>query len=219
LICTTHCFPRDLGKRQLRFRGYKELSYLHPRYFKPERSALAASGLREDEPFVLMRLVAWRSEHDLFQHGFIDLHAAVRRLEQHARVVISAEVPLPEDLDRRRYRGPTEKIHDVLAFARLYMGESATMGAEAAMLGTPSIIVSTSRRSYIDDLQYRYGLVSFHGHPKRGQGDALDLADSLLTLNNTAGIRSRHRARMLAEQDDVSQFVTDVVLERRRPAR
>lgn len=218
LVCTPRCYPRRVRAPQLRYQGYKELSYLHPRYFTPDPSALAAAGLRAGERYVFVRLVAWRSGHDFFDHGLVDARAAVARLERHARVVISAEGGLPPDLEPRRFRGPVETLHHVLAGAALVFGESPTVAAEAAMLGAPAVVVSTSRRSYLDELERRYGLVSFHGHRRRGQAEALARAEELLRDPGTPAEWSRRRAVMLAEQEDVAGFVTDVVLGRRGPA-
>ena len=36
VILTPHSFKRNLGKKQIRFNGSKELAYLHPNYFKPD---------------------------------------------------------------------------------------------------------------------------------------------------------------------------------------
>jgi predicted glycosyltransferase len=218
LVCTPRCYPRPVRAPQLRYRGYKELSYLHPRYFTPDPAALPAAGLRAGEPFVFMRLVSWRSGHDFFDHGLTDVRAAVQRLQRHARVVLSVEGTLPADLEALRFRGPVEQVHHVLAGARLYLGESPTMAAEAAMLGTPAVVVSTSRRSYIDELAERYGLVTHFDHPARGQAQALEHAEALLARDDTAARGQERRARMLAEQEDVAEFVTDVVVGRRGAA-
>jgi hypothetical protein len=218
LVCTPRCYPRRVRAPQLRFRGYKELSYLHPRYFTPDPAALAAAGLRAGERYIFMRLVAWRSGHDFFDHGLIDPRAAIERLERQARVVISAEGGLPADLESRRFSGPLETLHHVLAGAALVFGESPTVAAEAAVLGAPAVVVSTSRRSYLDELEQRYGLVSFHGHPRRGQAEALDRAEAWLRDPRTPAVWRERRARMLAEQEDVAEFVTDVVLGRRGTA-
>jgi hypothetical protein len=215
LVCTPRCYPRRRRARELRFQGYKELSYLHPRHFTPDPAAPAAAGLERGEPFVFVRLVSWHSGHDLFDHGLTDARAAVRRLQRHARVVLSAEGALPDDLEPLRFRGPLERVHHVLARARLYFGESPTMAAEAAMLGVPAVVVSTSRRSYIDELGARYGLVAHFDHRTRGQREALAHAEALLRDEGSAALWQERRARMLDEQEDVAEFVTDVVVGRR----
>lgn len=218
LVCTPRCYPRRLRVRQLRYEGYKELSYLHPRYFTPDPRRLRVAGLDPAQPFVFVRVVSWRSGHDFFDHGLTDLRAALARLQRHARVVLSAEGELPPDLAALRFRGPLEHVHHALAHARLYFGESATMAAEAAVLGTPAVVVSTSRRSYLDELAARYGLVAHFDHRRRAQREALACAEALLADTRDARPWRERRARMLAEQEDVAEFVTDVVVGRRDAA-
>jgi predicted glycosyltransferase len=216
LVCTPRAYPHRLRRPQFRYSGYKELAYLHPRHFTPDPAALRDAGLSEAEPFVFMRLVAWGSGHDFFDHGLSDVRAAVERLSRFGRVVVSAEGPLPAELEPLRLRGPLHRVHHLLAFARLYIGESATMGAESAVLGTPAVVVSTSRRSYLDELTARYGLAFCYDHPRWGQAQALQQAEALLGDPQTAQLWREGRARMLAEQEDVSQFVTDLVVRQGR---
>lgn len=218
LVCTPRCYPGRVRAPHLRYQGYKELSYLHPRYFTPDRAALAALGLQPYERFALVRLVAWGSGHDFFDHGLVDAVSAIRRLERQARVVISAEGALPAALEALRFRGPVESLHHLLAFAALVLGESPTVATEAAVLGTPAVLISTSRRSYVDELQQRYGLISFHGDRRHGQAEALARAEELLGDPQARERHQERRARMLAEQEDVAEFVTDVVLGRRGAA-
>jgi predicted glycosyltransferase len=135
----------------------------------------------------------------------------VARLGRHARVVVSAEGSLPADLEELRYRGPLAAVHHLLAFARLYVGESATMGAESAVLGTPSVVVSTSRRSYLDELEQRYGLARTYSDRGRAQEQALDEAEALLLDPATRPVWQARRERMLAEQEDVAAFVAEAV--------
>jgi hypothetical protein len=211
VICTPRSYPDRLGPRHVRYDGYKELAYLHPRDFTPDPSALTEAGLAPGEPFVFLRLIAWNAGHDLFQGGLTDVRAAVQRLQRRMRVVVSAEGPRPDGLEPLRYQGPLERVHHVLAFARLSFGESATMGAEAAVLGVPSVVVSTSRRAYLDELETRYELVRTFADEAR-QERALAEADALLADPGALERWRERRERMLAEQEDVVRFATQVVL-------
>ena len=46
---------------------------------------------------------------------------------------------MPSEIERFRINIPASKIHHVLHFAKLYIGDSQTMATESALLGTPSI--------------------------------------------------------------------------------
>ena len=69
---------------------------------------------------------------------------AVREFSKNAKVFISSEQDLPNELAPYKIPIPPEKMHDVLYFAHLLYGDSATMASESACLGTPAI--------YIDDI-------------------------------------------------------------------
>lgn len=212
-ILTPRSYQQALGARHQRFEGYKELAYLHPARFQPDPTALTEAGLRPGERFVLMRLVAWNSGHDLRAHGLTDVRAAVARLSSQARVVISAEGALPPELEAYRYAGPAHRLHDVLAQAALSFGESATLATESAMLGVPAVFVSTTRRGYTDELEQRYGLVFTHDDPQAGQAEGLARAEALLQDPDCARSFQARRQRMLAEQQDPSEVLQRVVLE------
>jgi uncharacterized protein len=105
-------------------------------------------GIEEDEKFVIVRFVSRSAVHDIGSKG---LALAMKRqvveaFSKYARVFISSEQALPEDL--RGYQLPCspEKIHDALYYADLLYGESATMASEAACVGTPAIFVDDKGR-------------------------------------------------------------------------
>jgi predicted glycosyltransferase len=161
VYCTPHCFNRDLGKKHIRFKGYMELAYLHPRYFTPNESIFECLPIKRDEKYVVMRFVSWGASHDIGHKG-ISLkmkRKAVEQISSYARVLISSEGDLPEDLQSYRIDIPPERMHDALAYASLLYGESATMASECAVLGTPAIYLDNQGRGYTDEQEKKYGLV------------------------------------------------------------
>lgn len=215
-FCTTVATPRCYGGwvprgKHRTYAGYHELAYTHPRRFRPDASRLADFGLAADEPFIVLRLVSWASAHDVRDHGFVDSRRAVDELARFGRVVISSEAELPPELEAYRLEGPVEAIHHLLAFARLVIGESATMVSESAMLGTPAIFVSTSRRGYTDEQEERYGLVFTYDHPETAQRQALDRAAAILDDPESERRWAQKRQRLLDEVIDVSDYVVQLV--------
>ena len=85
---------------------------------------------------------------------------------------------LPEHLKKYQITIPVEKLHDLLSFATLYFGEGSTTAAEAAMMGTPAIYVSSlsGGLGYVSDLEQKYGLL----YNFREQQPALEKAVELL---------------------------------------
>ncbi len=210
-IFTPRSYRDDLGPRQERYNGFQELAYLHPNVFRPDPSRLAIEGLSPGEPFSLIRLVAWNSHHDVGDFGVKDIHNVVERLSRFGRVLISSESPLPPDLQPLQRRGLAVDVHHIMAYARLLFGESATMASESAILGVPAIFLSTSSRGYTDELEQRYQMVFNFNGAKAIEADALACAESLLALPDAQAVFRERHARMMAEQVDVSAFVTDVV--------
>lgn len=211
VICTPSCFKKDLGKKQVRYEGYHELAYLHPNYFKPDPSVLDDLGLKEGDKFVVVRFVAWQASHDVGQHGF-DLQAKrklIKELEKYVRVFITSESPLPEEFDKYRITTPPEKIHDLLYYAMMYIGEGATMATEAAILGTPSVYTSSLSNTMGNfiELEKKYDLIYSFREPDKAIKKALELIQQPDLKEKWA----KKRQRLLSDKIDVTQFMVDFI--------
>jgi predicted glycosyltransferase len=211
VVCTPACFEAPVrARRHFSYAGYHELAYLHPARFTSDPEALRPFSVTADEPFIVVRLVAWGALHDVGDRGFTDVVAAVRRLERHGRVLVTAEGDLPADIASRRITATPEQIHHLLAFARLFIGESATMASESAILGTPAIFVSTSVRGYTNEQERRYDLTYTFSDASR-QERALAKAESILSDPHARERWGQKRERMLADTIDVTAFVVETV--------
>ena len=82
VICTPTTFKNDLGKKHVRFNGYKEVAYLHPKYFQPDPSIFQELGLKDGEPYILLRFISWDAAHDFGQHGIQNKLKFVNELEK-----------------------------------------------------------------------------------------------------------------------------------------
>lgn len=194
------------GRKIIKVPGYKELAYLHPNRFKAERAT-------EEGKIVLLRFVAWTAFHDGGKHG-LDMNykrQVVGELSKYARVYISAEGPLPPDLEQYRVRIPPQEMHSFLAKADLLFSESGTMTTEAAVLGIPvvrcnSLIGDKDDGNFIqleDDYQLIYNI--------RDPEAALQKA---LELISTPGVKDTwkvKRQRLLREKIDVTAFMVWLV--------
>jgi predicted glycosyltransferase len=210
-ICTPACYEGQAGDKQVTYAGYQELAYLHPGRFTPDPSLLKRFDLKPGETYVVVRLVAWASGHDTGDSGFRDARSLVRQLSCHARVLISSEKDLPPDLIPYRISASPELIHHLLAFAALYIGESATMASESAILGVPAIYVSTSTRGYTNEQERKYGLTYTFSDPQTAQQRGLEKALELLNKPNLRQEWQEKRNRMLRDMVDVTDFIVDAV--------
>lgn len=212
-IITPECFESRVDPRKwVPVRGYFELAYLHPNRFTPDERMVSHFGLDANDPYVVVRLSAKRASHDVLDAGLglrgtERLAAFLLELEQFGRVCVSSEVPLPHRLRRYALTGPVNEMHHVLAFARGYLGDGAKSAAEAALLGTPAVFVSQSRRGYLNDLEKRYGLVA-------SVSTAADGVRRLKEFVEPRGARKRwkeKRTAMLADVVDVTAFLTEFI--------
>ncbi len=212
LVCTPFSFKNSLGsKRHIYYNGFEELAYLHPTDFKPDESVFESLDINSDEKYIVVRFVEWDATHDKGSKGFTDKLSIVRELEKYGRVFITSEKELPPSLEKNRISVPPEKIHDFMYYANLFIGESSSMACESAVLGTPSIYLSTSRRGYIDEMESSYGLVYNYSDPETGQSDAFKKAIEILEDSNSKLKWQQKRERMLNDKIDVTKFITELV--------
>ncbi|MFP5321026.1 MAG: DUF354 domain-containing protein, partial [Acidimicrobiia bacterium] len=135
----------DYGPGHRRYRGPKELAHLHPARFTPDPRVRDELGVAEGQPLFVLRFVANDAVHDAHTVGLSDAErgALVERLRRLGHVVISSEDDLPRSLEPLRFRLGPARIHDVLAAADLFVGDSGSMAAEAGILGTPALRLSS----------------------------------------------------------------------------
>ncbi len=210
-IMTGTGYQGDHGARQRRFRGIWVQAYLDPRYFSPAAAPLREAGVDVDSPYIVVRLVAWQAAHDAGLAGTEtgDLVEAVEQLSSFGRVLVSSERPLPEPLLPWRNPVPAEHMHDLLAFAALYLGEGGTMAAEAGVLGTPAIFCSPLKCGYLTAMAEDYGLVRIAG----SIDEALPIAKELLVNPALAAEWQARRKALLDDSQDVVEFMYDTLVE------
>ena len=150
------------SKKTVYYSGYHELAYLHPRVFTPDNTILNNLGLKQNEPFSILRFVALKGHHDIKARG-LSLEQKLELisiLEKKGKVIITGERNLEEPLKKYSYKLPPDKLHDLLSFAHLFIGDSQTMASEAAVLGVPSLRCNTfvGKITYLEDEEQNYGL-------------------------------------------------------------
>jgi predicted glycosyltransferase len=205
-VLTPSCFSKEMGPKQIRYNGYHELAYLHPNRFTPNPAVLTELGLAEGDPFIIVRFVSWQASHDVGQHGIRDKVGLVKALEQYGRVLITSEGALPEELQPYQIRVSPEKLHDLLYYATLYVGDGGTTASEAAVLGTPAIFISTLYCGYQLD-EEKYGLLYLFSDPVSGVKNGLRKAVALLNDPNLKENAYLNRLKLLEDKIDVTEFM------------
>jgi uncharacterized protein len=207
-ILTPSSFKIDYGKKHIRFKGCKELAYLHPDYFKPDPSVLDEVGLAPGEPFIIIRFISWDAVHDLGQSGIKKKTEMVEKLSKYGRILISSEDKLSDDMEKYKLRVAPEKFHSLLHYATMYIGEGGTPASESAYLGTHAIHVSTtaSKCGVFDDLN-SYGLV----WTTNNTPEALRIAEELLSEPDLRAKGKQKLERLLDDKISTTDFLTWLV--------
>ncbi len=195
-------------KKAERYAGYHELAYLHPSRFTVDPTVRQEAGLGPDEPFAVVRLVSWEASHDVGDTGFANPVRFVNDLKQRIRVVITGERGVPPELAEHAMTVPPHRIHHLLAEASLYVGEGATMAAEAAILGTPAVFMHTARLGYMLELEERFGLLWNTASQQVAEDKAKQIIDD---LPGAAQQWADKRQRMLDAKLDVGAWMVDHV--------
>ncbi len=202
---TANSYKKDLGRNHLRYSGNIELFYLHKNRFIPDNTILKFLGVNKNEKYVIVRFVSWDAHHDIGLNGITleNKVKLVQNLSKYAKVFITSEKKLPEELESYQISIPPEKMHDAIYFSSLLVGESATMASEAAVLGIPSIYIDEVGRGYTDE-EGDYGLV-FNYKPLE-QSKAIEKAIELIKSDNV-DVFKKVKEEFLKEKIDVTAFV------------
>jgi len=213
-IITPACYKDDLGAKQIRFNGYFELAYLHPNHFNPDFSVLDSLGLNKKDKFVVMRFVSWTAIHDIGQAGGYSSDIKERiidELEEHCQVFITSERPLSGKFKKYSVKVPPEKIHDLLYFANMLIGDSQTMTSEAGILGTPAIrcnsFVGENDMGNFVELEEKYRLIFNYSDPEQAKNKAIELI-------HKSGLKEEWRIkkeRLLSEKGDFNRFLIEFI--------
>ena len=191
-----------------RYAGYHELAYLHPNRFIVDPTVRAEAGLEPDEPFAVVRLVSWEASHDAGDTGFANPARFVNELKKRIRVVITGERGVPPELAEQALNLPPHRLHHLLAEASLYVGEGATMAAEAAILGTPAVFMHTARLGYMLELEERFGLLWNTASQKVAEDRAFEVVGD---LDGSSAEWAKRRAAMLEAKIDVGAWLLQTV--------
>lgn len=208
-IFTPACFTKDLGKKQVRYNGYHELAHLHSNWFKPNPEVLSEIGLSENDKFFILRFVSWDATHDIGHKGISleNKRKLIDILKNHGKVIITSEKTLDEEFEKYKMSICPTKMHDLMYYATLYVGESGTMASECAVIGTPAVLINPLEMGYFSEHE-RNRLI----HRLRKEDDLVKLAQELIDNNKLDKNVARNLAKeKLADKIDVTQYIVNLI--------
>jgi predicted glycosyltransferase len=200
----------DCGKwnyKKIAHRSYHELAYLHPAHYTPDESVVQRYQL--GEKYFILRFARLNAHHDAGRSGITTAIAEklIALLSLHGKVFITSERALEPQFEKFRITIPPLEIHHAMHYALMYIGDSQTMAAEAAVLGTPSIRFNdfVGEIGYLEELEHRYGLT--YGIRANNPEKLLSKVNELLSLPELKLKWSLKRAKMLQEREDMSALM------------
>lgn len=197
------------NKKTIHYQGYHKLAYLHPNRFKPDKKVVAKY-FSPDESYFILRFAKLSAYHDVNAHGInaeIAKHL-IEILEPYGKIFITSERVLEPEFEKYRLRIDPLDMHHVLAFSKLYIGDSQSMAVEAAMLGVPSVRFNdfAGKISVLEELEHKYGLT--YGIKTEYPEQLYQKVGELLRLDNLTEEFQRRRQKMLSDKIDVTAFLT-----------
>jgi predicted glycosyltransferase len=170
---------------------------------------LITRGIDPRQPYFVLRFVSWLASHDRGARGFSPegKDRLIEILCEKGQIYISSEAPLPSHLMKYQPDLPVECMHHLLSFSQLFVGESASMASEAAMLGTPAVFVSKTSRGYTLEQEKEYGLV--FNYSENLEEEALAKVAELIRNPDLKSEASANQKRMLADKIDVTEWMVN----------
>jgi len=202
------CSVGKWNNKKISYSGYHELAYLFPKYFLPDRN-IVDKYIKSDLPYFIIRLSKLLAHHDTGVRGIDDslVYKMLTRFQNKRNIYITSEKELIPELERFRLNVIPVDIHNILNFADIYIGDSQTMAAEAAVLGTPSIRFNdfVGKLGYLEELEHKYGLT--YGIKTSEPEKLFQKIDELLAMPNLKEEWQKRRQKMLSDNIDVTAFM------------
>jgi predicted glycosyltransferase len=212
IVAPSSCNVGKWEYKRISYEGYHELSYLHPNVFKAGRKFVEPL-FQDQKRYFILRFAQLTAHHDSGKSGITRTIAQrlIQLLEPHGHVYITSERKLEEEFEKYRINIDPLKIHHALYYADMYIGDSQTMAAEAAVLGTPAIRFNdfVGKIGYLEELEHKYGLT--YGIPTKNPEHLYTKIALLLSIHDIKKEWHIKREIMLREKIDVSTFMTWLV--------
>jgi len=155
---------QSIGQKMIKYRGFKELAYLHPNYFAPNEEVLAEYDLKPSK-YVFLREVTRTMDCRYLPEG--QLASICHYLsDMGLEVVLSLENKSLRDKFEGQciiLKEPVSDIHSLLHYASLTVSSGGTMVRESCLLGTPAIYTGRREMSVNRELENKSCLFRVNG--------------------------------------------------------
>lgn len=212
LVCPNCCSAWKWNAKKIGYNGYHELAYLHPNHFTPDATKVENIFDLKKRNFIL-RFAQLTAYHDVGKSG-IDTTIAQQLIDillPHGNIYITSERPLEPQFEKYRIQISPLDIHHALYFADMYIGDSQTMTAEAAVLGTPAIRFNdfVGELAYLEELEHKFQLT--FGIRADNPQKLIEVTRALVNTENLKQMWQQRRSMMLEQSIDFSEFMISLL--------
>jgi hypothetical protein len=197
------------GSNIVKFKGVKELAYLHPAYFQPNKKALAKYGLQPAE-YVFVREVKDVSLN--YRHPSRRIDKGIEYLKNSGFEVVASleDKSLADELRNscKILEEPVPDIFSILKYAALTISSGDTVARESCVLGTPAIYTG-ERRMVVNEVFIRKNCL-FKLTP---QQDIVQIIKHILDTDLKKDVEQTVRKTILYEWDDVTDVIVKNLLD------
>ena len=131
----------------------------------------------------------------------------VNYLKSKGKVFITTERDIDDEFKPYQLIITPEKVHSLLYYATMFIGDSQTMTSESAVLGTPAIRCNTfvGRIHYLEEEEHKYGLT--YGFRPEQSEEMFKKIEQLLAMPNLKEEWEQRRKKLLSEKIDYAKFL------------
>ena len=156
-----------------------------------------------------MRFNVFKAHHDNNVKGLnlSQKFEIINILKKKGKIFITTEGKIEPELQEYQIKISPEKIHSVLYYAWMYIGDSQTMTTEAALLGTPAIKCNTlaNELSVPNEIEEKYDLC--YSYKPYQFIQLMDKIKDLVDKPDLKQIWSKKKKKLLQEKIDLSNFL------------
>jgi predicted glycosyltransferase len=207
-VIMPRCIPAK-GKNILKFNGFKELAYLHPNHFTPDKKALEEFDLKPYE-YVFMREVSSAS----LNYRKLEMGRLSKILdyikERNLKILLSIEDKSLVDLFENHciiLNEPVEDIYSLLHFASFTLSSGDSMARESCLAGTPAIYTGGRNMAINDELIRR----SFMFKAEDAESIKKTI-DYVISHDIKKEVEAKIKFAIEHEWEDTTQVILDVLL-------
>ncbi|GEM55132.1 hypothetical protein B0A58_01715 [Flavobacterium branchiophilum NBRC 15030 = ATCC 35035] len=214
IIAPNICSVGKFDYKKIGYNGIQKMAYLHPNNFTPDYDVIKEY-VDADKPYFLIRLVSLTAGHDIEGlHTGLNEHLIdeiIKLLEPYGNIIISGEDKINDKYKKYNLNLPPNKMHHLIAFADLFIGDSQTMCAEAGLLGTPFLRFNdfVGKIAYLNEIENEYKLG--FGIKTNKPNELIDQIKELIKESDKKKKYKEKKEKLFLDKINVSSFYTNLI--------